>query len=248
MMAMTRLHVHLSACAMVLGTLALASVGLVRAEPVTLPPDYPKSIERDVAELKAHLAQHPTNTQLLVKLSGLYLDMGEDLLTDKDKKIAAFEEGAALAKRALEIQEADVEAHYVYAANLGSRADLKGIAASLVALDDIKQHLNRALQLKKDHVPTLHMAGMILEELPSFMGGNKSVGLSYVKRAVELDPAYSHARLDLAKMYLKRKDQDAAKRELATVVALEHPSDPYAWANRYRPEAEKLLRDLNHTP
>jgi hypothetical protein len=55
-----------------------------------------------------------------------------------------------------------------------------------------------------------------------------------------------HARLDLAKMYLKRKKPDLAKRELLAIVNADRPRDPYAWAKEYRPEAARLLESLNH--
>jgi thioredoxin-like negative regulator of GroEL len=170
--------------------------------------------------------------------------MGEELYTEKAQKLATFEEGARLAKRALDLDEKNAEAHYLYAANLGSAADMKGVAASLLALDVIKTHAKRALELQKDHVAALHMAGMMLEELPQFLGGSQAVALDYLKRAVTIDPNYSHARLDLAKMYLKRRDPEAARQELLAIVNMAHPSDAYAWARRYRLEAERLLASL----
>ena len=107
-------------------------------------------------------------------------------------------------------------------------------------------HVTRALELQKDHVPAIHMAGMMLEELPRFMGGNPEAALEYLERAVTLDPTYTHARLDLAKMYAKRKKPELAKRELLAIVNMDHPRDPFGWAKEYRPEAERLLEALTH--
>ncbi len=214
------------------------------AQPPAPPPDYPQSLEKDLKKLLEAQAQDSSDPRLLIQLAGLYLEMGEELYTEKAPKLAAFDEGARMAKRALELDENNAEAHYLYAANLGSAADTKGVAASLLALDEIKSHARRALELQKDHVAALHMAGMMLEELPQFMGGNRAVALDYLKRAVTLDPNYSHGRLDLAKMYLKRRDPESAKRELQAILNMENPSDAYAWARRYRPEAERLLVSL----
>jgi hypothetical protein len=227
---------------LVLGLPGLSAV----AGPPGVPADYPQSLEQDLKAARDAQQNHPSDPKLLVKLASIYLDLGEDLYTDKDKKLAAFEDGARQAKAALDLQEADAEAHYLYAANLGSASEVKGMASSLLNLDEIKKHAARALALQKDYVPALHMAGMMLEELPQFMGGNKTIALDYVKRAVALAPNYSHARLDLAKMYLQRKDQEAARRELLAVIKMEEPSDPYPWKNKYRPEAEKLLNSLDN--
>ncbi|MBM4123867.1 MAG: tetratricopeptide repeat protein [Nitrospira sp.] len=216
----------------------------VFSQPPVPPPDYPQSLEQDLKKLLDAQAQDSSDPRQLIQLAGLYLELGEELYSEKAQKLAAFDAGAKLAKRAMELDENNAEAHYLYAANLGSAADTKGVAASLLALDDIKAHARRTLELQKDHVAALHMAGMMLEELPQFMGGNKAVALDYLKRAAAIDPNASHVRLDLAKMYLKRRDPESAKRELLAIVSMDNPSDAYPWARRYRPEAERLLVSL----
>lgn len=226
------------------GALSLLIATPALSQPPAPPPDYPQSLEKDLKKLLDAKVQDSSDPEALIQLAALYLEMGEELYQEKPQKLAAFNEGARLAKRALELDEKSAEAHYQYAAGLGSAADAKGMAASLMALDEIKTHAKRALELQKDHVAALHMAGMMLEELPQFMGGNKTVALDYLKRAVTVDPNYSHARLDLAKMYVKRKDQASAMRELQAIVNMDNPSDAYAWARRYRPEAERLLASL----
>src|SRR6185436_6224839 len=198
-----RLHGITSLVAVVV--LSLLITAPVLSQPPAPPPDYPQSLEKDLKKLLDAKVQDSSDPQALVQMASLYLEMGEELYTEKPQKLAAFNEGARLAKRALELDEKSAEAHYQYAAGLGSAAEAKGMAASLMALDEIKTHAKRALELQKDHVAALHMAGMMLEELPQFMGGNKTAALDYVKRAVTVDPNYAHARLDLAKMYMKRK-------------------------------------------
>lgn len=226
------------------GALSLLFVLPAFAQPPAPPPDYPQSLEQDLKKLLDAKAQNSSDPRLLIQLAGLYLEMGEELYTEKPQKLAAFNQGAQLAKQAMELDDNNAEAHYLYAASLGSAADQKGLASSLLALDEIKTHAKRALELQKDHVAALHMAGMMLEELPQFMGGNQTVALDYLKRAVTVDPNYSHARLDLAKMYLKRRNPEAARRELQAIINMDRPSDAYAWARRYRPEAERLLASL----
>ena len=218
----------------------------VFAGPPALPPDYPQSLERDLDALLAVQSQQSSDPGFLLKLANTYFDMGSDLLTDDEKRIMAYEEAARLAQRALELKEADAGAHFLYAAALGKAADLKGVTASLLSLEEMRVHLTRALELQPNHVPSIHMAGMMLEELPRFMGGNPEAALEYLERAVSLDPTYTHARLNLAKMYLKRKKPALAKRELRAVVNMDRPRDPYGWAKEYRPEAERLLGLLNH--
>lgn len=207
--------------------------------------DYPASLELELQSALELKARDSADPDLLTKVASLYLDLGVDLYQEKKKRLAAYEEGAWFARRALELQEVNAEAHYLYAANLGSAAQLKGVVTSALTVSELKAHVRRALELKHDHAPALHMMGMMLEELPWFLGGDGKAALESMKRAVVTDPNYASARLDLAKMYLKRRDSEAAKQELRTLVTLEHPRDRYAWTSRYRPEGLRLLAALN---
>jgi len=211
------------------------------------PPDYPQSLHRELkALLDAHAADS-NDADTLIRLAGLYLDMGDNLFNDTPSRIGAYEEGVRIARRALDIREADAQAHFLYAANLGSAMNLKGVVASAFGVRDLKAHTVRTLELKKDHAPALHMMGMLLEELPRLLGGDRTAGLAHVQRAVSISPGFTHARLDLAKMYLKRNDAEGAKRELLAIVAMDRPTYPYAWRHRDKPEAEQLLKSLDST-
>jgi tetratricopeptide (TPR) repeat protein len=208
------------------------------------PGDYPLSLAQDLKKLLDANTQNSSDPSLLISLSSLYLDLGNDLYTDPEKRLSAHKEGARLAQHALELQKDNAEAHFLYAAHLGEAADLRGIAASLLSLEEMRMHLRRALDLQKDHVPALHMAGMLLEGLPRFMGGNPDAALDYLKRAVTLDPTYTEARLDLAKLYVKRNKGALAIPELQGILKIESPRDAYAWSHQHCPEAQHLLDSL----
>ena len=163
---------------------------------------------------------------------------------DEAKRIAAYEEGARLAYNAIELRENLANAHFYYAANLGSAAHLKGLLASALNVFELKAHVRRTLELQEDHAPALHMMGMMLEELPWFLGGDSDKAIGYLEKAVASKEDYMQARLDLAKIYLKRQRKDEAIQELR-IVARQRPSDKTkAWAQRYRPEAEALLQKI----
>jgi len=208
------------------------------------PSDYPLSLERDLKKSLDANAPNSSDPKLLVTLSSLYLDLGNDLYTDREKRLRVYEEGARLARRTLELQEDNVEAHVLYASHLGEMAELKGVAASFLSLEEIRTHIRRALDLQKDHVPALHMAGMMLEGLPRFMGGNPDAAIEHIKRVVTIDPTHTEARLDLAKMYLKRNKVALAIPELQVILKIHSPRDAYAWSHQHCPEAQRLLDSL----
>jgi tetratricopeptide (TPR) repeat protein len=206
-----------------------------------LSPAAETTLERDLHRLLADHADSSSDVHTLLHLADLYLDLGDEY-QEEGKRRAAYEEGARLALRAVALDDTNADAHYLYAANLGSATQLKGAMASALTINDLKAHVRRALALKPDHGPALHMMGMMLEELPWLLGGDRAGALTYLQRAVAADPHDIHARLDLAKLYIKRRNAEAGRKELTTILLSEvsaNQGDP-----RYREEARQLLRSL----
>jgi tetratricopeptide (TPR) repeat protein len=201
------------------------------------------ALERKIQAVLVENAQHRADPAILTKLADLYLDLGDEQI-DAAKRRAAYEEGAKYAGQALVIQERNAQAHYLYAANLGSAAQLKGVMASAMNVAELKTHVRRALELQPDHPPALHMMGMMLDELPRLLGGDASAALTYLQRATATDPSYVHARLDLARAYIKRRAFDDARRELGIIVETPPSSLSSDSARRHREEAATLLDSL----
>jgi thioredoxin-like negative regulator of GroEL len=86
------------------------------------------------------------------------------------------------------------------------------------------------------------MMGMMLEELPWFLGGDAEGAIIYLQRSIAADPQYIHARLDLAKTYIKRRNTKAARTELTTILSSDTSTDESN--QRQREEARRLLRSL----
>ncbi len=231
---------------LVCGGIVLAATvfGWADAARASEAPGYPDSIEEEIRSLIAAGADQSSDPVFLLRLAELYLDAGDDLYQDKDRRRQAYEDGAKMAWRALELQDLDPQAHYLYAANLGSAANLKGIMASALTVRALKRHVARAIELDPNHAAALHMMGMLLEELPALLGGDSDDAMIYLQRAVEVDPSYTHARLNLAKAYIEREDFVQAEAQLQAILATKEPRNPFAWARRYKPEAQALLKSL----
>jgi tetratricopeptide (TPR) repeat protein len=229
---------------LVLGSLVISFSLFAQAEIVPSSSSQPKALEHELQMLLANRSQVSSDPKMLVRLADLYLDIGDELYSEETKRRAAYEEGARIARRAIELDESNAEAHYLYAANLGSAAQLKGVMASAFTIQDLKRHVRRALELNPNHAPALHMMGMMFEELPWVLGGDAEAALRYLNKAVTTDPYYIHARLDLGKAYIKRQQIDAARHELNTIVSQAPPRDQSPSEQRYRQEAHQLLASL----
>lgn len=229
---------HLTA--MVVGLTGFSSLGLTQEwDGENILPQLESELEIMV-QSGAATSQDP---EKLLKVAGVYLDLGYGVYVEKEKKLRAFREGTRLAKKALEYQDS-AKAHFLYAANLGSAAELEGLVSSALTLQELKGHVHRVLELDPGHVQGHHMLGRLYEELPWFLGGNSDEAAKHLKKAVALDGGYAPGRLDLARWYLKQGETDLAKTQLKEVVATPPQHKRWIWRLRHRPEAEALLEQL----
>lgn len=224
--------------------ICLLTGSLARADHELLPPDYPTSLERDLSKMLSELSTHGPTLDRLLKGSELYLSLADDLFEDETRKRLAYEAGANMAKRALSINERSAQAHFLYAAALGSAERLKGITNAGMVLGEIKQHVRRTIELDPSHAQALQMMGGLCAELPWLLGGSEREAEQYLQRAIEADGRYTNAHLIFARLLIKQGDLGEARRHLRAVLEIEHPHYPYAWKHAFRPEAERLLKAL----
>jgi tetratricopeptide (TPR) repeat protein len=202
-----------------------------------------QSLERKIQTVLAEKAGSASDAADLIGLADLYLDLGDER-TDAVQRRLAYEEGARFAEQALAIQENSAKAHYLYAANLGSAAQIRGVMASALTITELKSHVRRALELQPTYPAALHMMGMMCEELPWFLGGDAGAALTYLQQAASFDPTYVHARLDLARAYVKRHAFGEARRELSAILDGLASSNSSDADRRHREEASTLLKSL----
>ena len=212
----------------------------------TLPNGYPETLHQDLTYVLRQHEKHPQDIDLLIELSHIYFNMGDDLFTEDENRLSAHKKGIQVGKKALELDESNPEAHFVYAINLGSAAQLEGVTAGALHLEEILEHVRRTLELQPDHAPALQMMGGLLAELPWFAGGDEEKAKSYLLDAIRVDGNYTKARIYLAKLYLKEGKTQDAIRQLQAVIQADSPHYRYTWQREYRPEATDLLLSIEN--
>src|SRR5262249_44741656 len=154
------------------------------------------------------------------------------------------EAGAKAARRAFELDESNADAHFFHAANLGSAERLRGIANAAVVLKDVMHCAMRAIELNPKHAQALQMMGGLLMELPWFLGGDEKKAQAYLERAIAADGNFTNARVLIAKLYKKQGRIDDAKQQLEAVIRAGNPHYRFAWERTYKPEAERMLKEI----
>jgi tetratricopeptide (TPR) repeat protein len=227
---------------MVLGL--LIGTGQAFAQRDEMPVGYPQSLEADLSSLLGRLREGSASPGLLVRVASTYFDLADDFLTDEGKRRTAYEAGAKAAEQAFELDESNADAHFFHAANLGSAERLRGIANAAMVVKEIKHCAMRAIELNPKHAQALQMMGGLLMELPWFLGGDEKKAQEYLERAIAADGNFTNARVLVAKLYKKQGRIDEARQQLESVIRADAPHYHYAWERTYKPEAERLLREM----
>jgi tetratricopeptide (TPR) repeat protein len=209
-----------------------------------MPAGYPQTIEPELQTLLGRLRDQPSSPELLVKVASTYFDLADDFLTDKVKRQAAYEEGAKAAKQAFQLDESNADAHFFHAVNLGNAARLQGATSGALVVNELKSCVGRAIEINPRHAQALQMMGGMLLELPWFLGGSEKKAQEYLERAIAADGNYANARILVAKLYRKQGRVEDARKQLEAVIQAERPHYRFTWERKYKPEAQRILKEL----
>jgi tetratricopeptide (TPR) repeat protein len=224
---------------MVTAVMAQDAVGPARALMASWHEDRGR-IERARALLETAAAARPT-AETFVELSRAWFLTGDILARTDAEKLAAYEHGREAARRAIAAAPDNDAGHLWLAMNTGRYAETRGMTAGLTMLSSIRESSDTVLRLNPRNVDGLILAGGILANVPRLMGGDRGKAETYFKRALEIDPHKTSARIELAELYMDTKRWAEARRELQQVLAESTATDVPRWTVSEVPRARTLL-------
>jgi len=181
---------------------------------------------------------------MLVMLSHVQFLIGDVRATTPDEKLAAYDRGREIGRRAVELAPKSHDAHLWYAINTARWGETKGVLRSLFLLPTIREELTILLELDPRSVRAHILAGNVLLEVPGFAGGDRVKAEEQFKKALEIDPRFTNARVDLARVYIADARYADARRELTRVLNETSPSVVADWTVKDAPRARKLLESI----
>jgi len=130
---------------------------------------------------------------------------------DRDERKAHFDQGQAIAERAVALDDNSAAAHFSLFCNMGELMRIDGESLSSVfALRRMMAELDRTLELDPGHVDAMASKGTLLIRLPRLLGGDAVKGEAMLRDVIRLDPSAFNSRLTLARTCNGRGDHAEA--------------------------------------
>jgi tetratricopeptide (TPR) repeat protein len=169
--------------------------------------------------------------------------LGDEAET-KDEKRSLFEQGKKFGKRAIAIDDNAEWAHFWYLVNLGRIGQTKGILHSLGSVPEFKREVDKVLKINPEHTGALNAKAMLYYELPGILGGNVDKSIELLNKAIEIDSNYTLLYVDMAKMFIKKKDYEKARWYLNEAIQIENPTYEADHVLDDKPEALQMLEEI----
>ena len=203
----------------------------------------PTVIDRARDLLEAALARD-RQVETMVMLSYVHFLVGDVRATTTDEKLAAYDRGRELGKRAVELAPRDPEAHVWYGINTGRWGLTKGVMRSLFLLPTVREQVEATLALDPRNLRALALSGNVYLEVPGLFGGDKEKAEQQFRQALEINPRFTVARVDLARVLIARGRHTDARRELQRVIDEKAPDSIADWTVKDLPRARQLLESI----
>jgi pentatricopeptide repeat protein len=189
------------------------------------------------------LEEESGNEEAMWQLARLYYVFGDET-TDKNQKIEYYEKGQKIAEDLIKLNDDNPEGHFWLGVNLGRIGQVRGVMKSLSLVPTIRKEFEKALELDPEHTGAMDGLAVLYYELPSLFGGNLNKSLEYLNKAIAIDSNYAIIYVDLAKVYMKRKEYDKAEDYLNKMLEMKNPTHPADFYLKDKVEAMKLLEEI----
>jgi tetratricopeptide (TPR) repeat protein len=203
----------------------------------------PRNLDQSAKLLDQVIGAEPNQVRALSERSRVCYFLARGVGSKKEK-LKLYQQGMALGKKAISYDSHSASAHFWYLVNLGASAKTKGNWCALNSVGEIKKELGEVLKDDPGSPAALDVEADLFYELPRLCGGDLNKSLGDLTRAVQTDSSFTRLYVDLAKVYIKKKDYGRARGYLTKVLEFRSPTYPADYILDDRPTAAKLLHEI----
>lgn len=203
----------------------------------------PTAIDR-ARDLLEQALKRESQVETMIVLSYVSFLWADIRAATPEDKLAGYERGRELGKRAVELAPRNHDAHLWYAINTGRWGQTKGVLRSLFLLPTVREEIDILFALNPKSVRAHSLAGNVFLEVPGLVGGDKEKAEEHFKKGLAIDPRFSVLRVDLARVYIATSRYDEARRELQRVIGETAPTIVADWTVKDLPRARQLLESI----
>ena len=164
---------------------------------------------------------------------------------DEDEAENALEQGQDAGKIASRVDPQKPDGHFWYAANLGELSKRSPITVGLSSVDEIKEAMNKVIELKPDYQGASAYDALAQVELATRLkGGDAQKAVDFLEKGLQLAPENTNIRLHLGEAYLAVKRDGDARKQLDYILQMK-PNPEYVPEYRECVDKAKKLIQTN---
>ena len=162
---------------------------------------------------------------------------------NEDEAETALEQGRDAGKIASRVDPQKPDGHFWYAANLGELSKRSPITVGLKSVDDIKQSMNKVLEIQPDYqgASAYDALGQV-ELMTRLKGGDAEKAVEYFEKGLQLAPDNTNLKLHLGEAYLAVKRDTEARQQLDQLLAMKPNPDYLPEYRECVDKAKKLIQ------
>ena len=161
---------------------------------------------------------------------------------NETKATEALEKGRDAGKIASRIAPDRPDGYFWFGANLGELARMSPVTVGLKSIDDIREAMNKVIELQPDYQNASAYDGLAQLELATRLyGGKADKAAELLEKGLELDDDNPNLRLHLAEAYLALKRPADARKQLDLVLQMKPDPSYIPEHNECVEKAKKML-------
>jgi len=187
--------------------------------------------------------REPGNEAGLCLWTKVLLQLGDDAPGIREKR-DWYTKARAVADTLRRRNDGNPDGHMWWAIAQGKLGQLAGILSSAGMIGNLRREYSEVLRLDSGYALAWYALGRLHAELPPLLGGNLKRAEDFLRCGLDADSNYTIIRLELARVYLRRRRRVEARRELHALLATGQPTNPAEFALSDRPAALELLDSI----